>query len=87
MKPDTPDRLIEEARIFLVIIDRRWTSYDGAADGLVREAFGSADRLRAAAAEARASGRPTAELHLLERATERAVHASRPGASRCGGVS
>jgi len=82
-----PDRLIEEARVFLMIVDRRRTSYDGAVDGLVREAFRSADRLRAAAAEARASGRPAAELHLLERATERAVHASRPGASRCGGVS
>ncbi|MFL6127918.1 MAG: hypothetical protein ACJ73E_02500 [Mycobacteriales bacterium] len=71
---DVRDRLVEDARIFLLIIDRQQTSFDGTLDGLVRDAFGSADRLRAAAAEARASGRPAAEVDLLERAIDRAEH-------------
>jgi hypothetical protein len=69
--PDIPDRLVEDARIFLLVIERHQTSYDGALDGLVRDAFGSADRLRAAAAVARAGARPTAEVDLLERAADR----------------
>jgi hypothetical protein len=77
-KQDVRDRLVEDAGILLLIIDRQQISYDCALDGLVRDAFGSADRLRAAAAEARASGRPDAELDLLERAVERAVHGPPP---------
>ena len=68
------DRLVEDARLFLLILQRQQTSYDGALDGMVRDAFGSADRLRAAAAAARACGRPTAEVDLLERAADRADH-------------
>ena len=71
---DISDRLVEDARIFLLIVQRQQTSYDGALDGLVRDAFGSADRLRAAAAAARSCGRPTAEADLLERAADRAEH-------------
>jgi hypothetical protein len=80
---DIPDRLAEDARIFLLIVERQQTSYDVALDGLVRDAFGSADRLRAAAAAARACGWPTAEVDLLERAADRAEHA-RPHAGRLG---
>ena len=72
------DRLAEDAQIFLLIVERQQTSYDDALDGLVRDAFGSADRLRAAAAAARACGRPTAEVDLLERAADRAEHARPP---------
>jgi hypothetical protein len=75
---DRSDRLAEDARIFLLIVERQQTSYDVALDGLVRDAFGSADRLRAAAAAARACGRPTAEVDLLERAADRAEHARPP---------
>ena len=50
---DMSDRLAEDAQIFLLIVERQQTSYDDALDGLVRDAFGSADRLRAAAAAAR----------------------------------
>ena len=80
---DIPDRLAEDARIFLLIVERQQTSYDVALDGLVRDAFGSADRLRAAAAVARACGWPTAEVDLLERAADRAERA-RPHAGRLG---
>jgi hypothetical protein len=66
------DRLVEDARVFLLVVERRQTSYDRALDGLVRDGFGSADRLRAAAAAARAGGRPAAEVDLLERAADRA---------------
>jgi len=69
--PAISDRLVEDARIFLLIIQRRRTSYDGALDGLVRDAFGSADRLRVSAAAARACGRLAAEADLLERAADR----------------
>ena len=72
------DRLAEDARIFLLIVQRQQASYDVALDGLVRDAFGSADRLRAAAAAARACGWPTAEVDLLERAADRAEHAPPP---------
>jgi hypothetical protein len=72
--PALCDRLVEDARIFLLIIQRQRTSYDGALDGLVRDAFGSADRLRAAAAAARARGRPEAEADLLQRAADRVEH-------------
>ena len=72
VKPRIRDRLIEDAGLALLVLDRRQISYDDALDGLVRDAFGSADRLRAAVAEARASGRPDAELDLLERAADRA---------------
>ena len=48
------------------------TGGEDALNGLVRDAFGSADRLGAAVAEARASGRPDAEQDLLERAADRA---------------
>jgi hypothetical protein len=75
---DISDRLAEDARIFLLIVERQRASYDVALDGLVRDAFGSADRLRAAAAAARAWGRPTAEVDLLERAADRAEHAPPP---------
>ena len=68
------DRLVEDARILLLIVERQRTSVDGALDGLVRDAFGSADRLRAAAAAAQESGRPTAEVDLLEQAADRAEH-------------
>ena len=80
------DRLAEDAQIFLLIVERQQTSYDDALDGLVRDAFGSADRLRAAAAAGRAGGRPTAEVDLLERAADRAEHARppRPHAGRLG---
>jgi hypothetical protein len=81
---DISDRLVEDARIFLLIVERQQTSYDVALDGLVRDAFGSADRLRAAAATARACGSPTAEVDLLERAADRAEHA-RPHTGRLGG--
>jgi hypothetical protein len=81
-KQDVRDRLVEDAGILLLIIGRQQISYDGALDGLVRDAFWSADRLRAAAAEARASGRPDAELDLLERAVERAVHGPPPEVPR-----
>ena len=70
-KPRVRDRLIEDAGLALLVLDRRQISYEDALDGLVRDAFGSADRLRAAVAEARASGRPDAELDLLERAADR----------------
>ena len=76
---DISDRLAEDARIFLLIVERQRASYDVALDGLVRDAFGSADRLRAAAAAARAWGRPTAEVDLLERAADRAKQAPPPG--------
>jgi hypothetical protein len=75
---DTSDRLAEDARIFQLIVERQRASYDVALDGLVRDAFGSADRLRVAAAAARACGRPTAEVDLLERAADRAQHAPPP---------
>ena len=75
---DISDRLVEDARIFLLIVERQQTSYDVALDGLVRDAFGSADRLRAAAAAALACGWPTAEVDLLERAADRAEHARPP---------
>jgi hypothetical protein len=65
-----PDRLVEDARIFLLTVERRLNRYDDALDALGRDAFGSADRLRAAAAAARACGRPTAEVDLLERAAD-----------------
>ena len=82
---DTSDRLAEDARIFLLIVERQGASYDVALDGLVRDAFGSADRLRAAAAAARACGGPTAEVDLLERAADRAEHAPPwPHAGRLG---
>ena len=81
---DISDRLAEDARIFLLIVERQRASYDVALDGLVRDAFGSADRLRAAAAAARAWGRPTAEVDLLERAAPRATRA-RPRVSSGGG--
>ena len=71
-KPRVRDRLIEDAGLALLILDRRRISYEDALEALVRDAFGSADRLRAAAAEAWASGRPDAELDLLERAADRA---------------
>jgi hypothetical protein len=70
-KPRVRDRLIEDAGLALLVLDRRQISYEDALEGLVRDAFGSADRLRAAVAEARASGRPDAELDLLERAADR----------------
>ena len=79
---DISDRLAEDARIFLLIVERQRASYDVALDGLVRDAFGSTDRLRAAAAAARACGRPTAEVDLLERAADRAEHAPPPHARR-----
>lgn len=72
LKPRIRDRLIEDAGLALLVLDRRQISYEDALDGLVRDAFCSADRLRAAVAEARASGRPDAELDLLERAADRA---------------
>lgn len=72
------DRLAEDARIFLLIVERQGASYDVALDGLVRDAFGSADRLHSAAAAARACGRPMAEVELLERAADRAEHAPPP---------
>lgn len=72
------DRLVEDARTFLLIIQRQRTSYDDALDGLVRDAFGSADRLRAAATAARACGRPTAEADLLERAADLATRRTPP---------
>ena len=81
-KQDVRDRLVEDAGILLLIIDRRQISYDCALDGLVRDAFGSADRLSAAAAAARASGRPDAVLDLLERAVERVVHGPPPQVPR-----
>jgi hypothetical protein len=83
---DISDRLAEDARIFLLIVERQQTSYDVALDGLVRDAFGSADRLRAAAAAARAGGWPTAVVDLLERGADRAEHAQppRPRAGRLG---
>jgi hypothetical protein len=82
---DISDRLAEDARIFLLIVERQQATYDVALDGLVRDAFGSADRLRAAAAAARGCGRPTAEVDLLERAADRAEHASQwPQAGRLG---
>jgi hypothetical protein len=71
-KPRVRDRLIEDASLALLVLDRRQISYEDALNGLVRDAFGSADRLRAAVAEARASGRPDAEQDLLERAADRA---------------
>jgi len=74
-EPGTPqvrDRLVEDAGLALMVVARRQISYDDALDGLVRDAFGSADRLLAAVAEAQASGRPGAELHLLQRAAARA---------------
>jgi len=71
---DISDRLVEDARIFLLIVERQQTSYDDALDALVRDAFGSADRLRAAAVAARACERPTAEVDVLERAADRAEH-------------
>ena len=71
-KPRVRDRLIEDAGLALLVLDRRQISYEDALNGLVRDAFGSADRLRAAAAAARASGRPDAEQDLLERAADRA---------------
>ena len=62
MSQDICDRLVEDARIFLMIIDRQQAgAYEAALDALVRDAFGTADRLRAATAQARASGRPAAE--------------------------
>ena len=67
-----PDRLAEDARIFVLVVERRHTTYAGALDGLIRDAFGSVDRLRVAAAAARAAGRPVAEVDLLERAADRA---------------
>lgn len=70
-KPRVRDRLIEDAGLALLVLDQRQISYEDALEGLVRDAFGSADRLRAAVAEARASGRPDAELDLLERAADR----------------
>jgi hypothetical protein len=70
-KPRVRDRLIEDAGLALLVLDRRQISYEDALEGLVRDACGSADRLRAAVAEARASGRPDAELDLLERAADR----------------
>jgi hypothetical protein len=83
---DISDRLAEDARIFLLIVERQQTSYDVALDGLVRDAFGSADRLRAAAAAARASGWPTTVVDLLDRGADRAEHAPppRPHAGRLG---
>jgi hypothetical protein len=78
-KPRVRDRLIEDAGLALLVLDRRQISYEDALEGLVRDAFGSADRLRAAVAEARASGRPDAELDLLERAADRVrLGGSRP---------
>ena len=74
---DISDRLAQDARIFLLIVERQGASYDVALDGLIRDAFGSADRLHAAAAAARACGRPMAEVDLLERAADRAEHARR----------
>jgi hypothetical protein len=71
-KPRVRDRLIEDASVALLVLDRRQISYEDALKGLVRDAFGSADRLRAAVGEARASGRPDAEQDLLERAADRA---------------
>jgi hypothetical protein len=71
-EPRVRDRLIEDAGLALRVLDRRQISYEDAVDGLIRDAFGSADRLRAAVAEARASRRPDAELDLLERAADRA---------------
>jgi hypothetical protein len=83
---DIPDRLAEDARIFLLMVERQQTSYDVVLDALVRDAFGSADRLRAAAAAARACGWPTAEADLLEWAADRAQHArpARPHTGRLG---
>ena len=75
---DISDRLAEDARIFLLIVERQQATYDAALEALVRDAFGSADRLRAAVAEARASGRPDAELDLLERAADRVRAETRP---------
>ena len=79
---DISDRLVEDARIFLLIVARQQVTGDDALDGLVRDAFHSADRLRAAVAAARACGRPTAEVDLLERAADRAER-GRAGNSRC----
>jgi hypothetical protein len=82
---DISDRLAEDARIFLLIVERQQSSYDVALDGLVRDAFGSADRLRAAAAWARAGGWPTAVVDLLKQGADRAEHAPpRPHAGRLG---
>jgi hypothetical protein len=81
---DISDRLAEDARVFLLIVERQQASYDVALDGLVRDAFGSADRLRAAAAAARACGWPTAEVDLLERAADRAEQRRRRDRTRAG---
>jgi hypothetical protein len=70
-KPRVRDRLIEDAGLAVLVLDRRQISHEDALEGLVRDAFGSADRIEAAVAEARASGRPAAELDLLERAADR----------------
>lgn len=70
--PQVRDRLVEDAGLALRVLARRQISDDDALDGLVRHAFGSADRLLAAVAGAQASGRPDAELDLLARAAARA---------------
>ncbi|HYT09779.1 MAG TPA: hypothetical protein VEL73_03880 [Mycobacteriales bacterium] len=78
VEQDLRDKLAEGARITLVLLDRKQITDEAAVRGLVRDAFGSADRLRAAAAQAGESGRPAAEVDLLERAVDRAEHPPPP---------
>jgi hypothetical protein len=73
---DLRQRLVASARRFVILIGQLQTTAEGAVDGLVRNAFGSAERLRAAVellgeedGEARA---------LLVRAERYAIEPRRP---------
>ena len=73
MERDIRDRLVREAHGYLVAIDHKSTTDDGALDGLIRTAFGDPGRLRAAAAQLRTSNPDATDaLDLLGRAVDRA---------------